>query len=60
MLLYAAISKISCLLENTSPINLGFLKIACVIASSEGPMVTLLMCRGRKHRATFAFARQSF
>lgn len=59
MLLYAAISKISCLLENTS-INLGFLKIACVIASSEGPMVTLLMCRGRKHRATFAFARQSF
>lgn len=34
MLLYIAISKISCLLENVSPINLGFLKIACVIASS--------------------------
>lgn len=34
MLLYIAISKISCLLENVSPINLGFLKIACVITSS--------------------------
>lgn len=34
MLLYVAISKISCLLENISPINLGFLKIACVIANS--------------------------
>lgn len=34
MLLYIAISKISCLLENVSSINLGFLKIACVIASS--------------------------
>lgn len=34
MLLYVAISKISCLLENVSPVTLGFLKIACVIASS--------------------------
>lgn len=60
MLLYAAISKISCLLENISPINPGFLKIAHVIASSGGPRVTLLLCKGRKHRATFAFARQIF
>lgn len=34
MLLYIAISKTSCLLENVSLINVGFLKIACVIASS--------------------------
>lgn len=34
MLLYAAISKTSCLLENVSLINVGFLEIACVIASS--------------------------
>lgn len=45
MLLYAAISKISCLLENISPINLGFLKTACVIASCRGPTVTLLLCK---------------
>lgn len=44
MLLYAAISKISRLLENISPINLGFLKIAHVIASCGGPTVTLLLC----------------
>lgn len=60
MLLYAAISKISCLLENISPINPVFLKIAHVRASSRGPGVTLLVCKGRKHRATFAFARQIF
>lgn len=60
MLLYAAISKISCLLENVSPINLGFRQIASVTARSGGRRVTLLRCRGRKHRETFAFERQNF
>lgn len=48
MLLYAAISKISCHLENISPINLGFLNIAYMIANCAGPTGTLLLCNVRK------------
>lgn len=48
MLLYAAISKISCHLENISPINLGFLNTAYVIASCGGTTGTLLLCNVRK------------
>lgn len=57
MLLYIAISKISCLLENISPINLGFLKIACVTTSSPEKHY---LCGVRREGNTFMFGRQSF
>lgn len=57
MLLCIAISKISCLLENASSVNLGFLKITYVIASS---LEKHYLCGVRREETSLCLAEKGY